>query len=134
MPEKTKRRKPKRSPNARSMQWFSDHGFIVDKVEQRLPIPGTFITRDVWNFGDLLVAKKDWGIALVQVTSNTDSDSNLNAREKKARAIPELEKWLEAGGRFILHAWKEEGRGKHLTATLTQREISLINLATDIPF
>lgn len=134
MTEKKKRKKPKRSPTARSTEWFEKQGFIVAPVERH--IPGCFITIDCFGFGDLLVCKPGWGTALVQVTSNTDGDSNLNAREKKARAIDKLRTWLESGptNRFLLHAWKEEGRGKSLTATLTQREISAINLETEIPF
>lgn len=108
------------TPSARSTKWLRDLGFIVCKVEQRLPIPGKFITRDAFNIGDLLVAKEGFGIALVQVTSM----SNLAARERNAREIPELPKWLAAGGKFLMHGWAKKGpRGKRKTWQLVERTI-----------
>jgi hypothetical protein len=97
------------TPSARSTKYLRALGFIVARVEQRLPIPGKFVTRDAFNFGDLLVAKPNYGVALVQVTSR----SNMNARERKAREIPELKVWLDSGGKFLLHGWGKKGpRGK----------------------
>lgn len=113
------------TPTARSTQWLKDNGYIVAKVEQRLPIPGKFITRDAFNFGDLLCAgcgnKEMFGaIALVQVTST----GNMSAREKKILAIPEAALWVNAGGEIWLHGWSKKGaRGERKTWQLTQRRI-----------
>jgi hypothetical protein len=108
------------TPSARSTKWLKDRGYIVARVEQRLPIPGMFVTRDAFGFGDLLAARPGNGIFLVQVTST----SNLNAREKKARQIPELWTWLKSGGQFWLHGWSKKGpRGKRKVWTLTERLI-----------
>jgi hypothetical protein len=105
------------NPTARSMKWFRDEGWIVDKVEQRLS--KTYITRDCFGFADLLVAGPR-GIALVQVTDM----AHLANREIKARTIPELIKWLDAGGRFLLHGWALKGKqGERKTWQLVQREI-----------
>lgn len=104
------------------MAELRDRGFIVCKVEQRLPIPGKFITKDAFGFGDLLIAGEGYGIALVQVTST----SNLSARQKKALAIPELRKWLTCKGKLLLHGWAKRGpRGARKTWTLVEREITL---------
>jgi len=47
------------SPTARSIKWFRDRGYVVARVEQRLPIPrlGFYTTLDAFGFGDLLVAR-----------------------------------------------------------------------------
>jgi hypothetical protein len=109
------------TPGARSMKHFREKGFIVAKVEQRLPIPGKFVTRDCLGFGDLLVAKPGWGVALVQVTST----ANLSAREQKALDISALYTWLQSGGRFLLQGWRKGGaRGERKTWKLTEREIT----------
>ena len=44
------------TPSARSTKYLRGMGCIVCRVEQRLPIPGKFITRDAFNIGDLLAA------------------------------------------------------------------------------
>lgn len=114
------------SPTQRSMKWARDNGYIVAKVEQRIPAPGLFITRDAFGFGDLLLAGGT-EIALVQVTST----GNLSAREAKARTKckKELRIWLLASGKFWLHGWSMKGaRGKRKTWQLKQRELTLESL------
>jgi len=104
------------------MQHLRDLGWIVAKVEQRLPIPGKFVTRDCFNIGDLLCADPTMGIALIQVTTN----SNLAAHFTKAVSIKELRTWLLAGGKFILHGWSKKGaRGEAKRWTLTERTVGL---------
>ncbi len=101
------------------MKHLRQQGFIVAKVEQRLPIPGMFVTRDAFNFGDLLIAKEGYGIALVQTTSR----ANLNARVHKAKLIPEFASWIAAGGKVIWHGWSKRGaRGKRKTWEVTSIE------------
>ena len=105
------------NPTARSMRYFKDRGYIVARVEQRLPIPGMFITLDAFGFGDLLVASPGFGIALVQSTTFT----NLKARQKKAKALPEFRKWRHSGGKVIFHGWVKRGpRGKRKTWQLAE--------------
>ena len=108
------------TPTARSMKLLRDRGYIVCRVEQR--VPHSFRTRDAFNFGDLLAATSRCGsqIALVQVTTT----SHLSNREKKARDLPECWKWIDAGGRVFLHGWAKKGpRGKRKVWTCTEREI-----------
>jgi hypothetical protein len=95
-------------------------GFLVARVEQRLPIPDMYVTKDCFGFGDLLAIKPGEGTILVQSTSAP----NLNAREKKARALPALYVWLECGNRFVLHGWKKgkNDRGREVWM-VTEREI-----------
>jgi hypothetical protein len=100
----------KQSPTAKSMALLKGRGYIVARGEQW--IPGANIRRDLFGFGDLLVAMPeapctDGYIALVQVTTK----SNMNAREKKIRSLPEFRAWWNSGGLVYLHGWD----GKELT-------------------
>lgn len=113
----------KSNPGPRSVKHLRKLGFIVDKVEQKLHIPGKHIKRDAFGIGDYLIAKEGFGVALLQVTS-TD---HLSHRQNKAIAIPELAAWLAAGGRFLLHGWDKRGEKRKLW-TLAEREITLENL------
>lgn len=108
-------------PGERSMKRLRSFGFSVARVEQIIHMPKAPFPfkRDAFGFGDLLIAKPDWGVGLVQVTSR----ANLNAREKKSRAIPELKIWLESGGRFVLQGWQK--RKKSGFWEMTEREIVL---------
>ena len=111
------------TPTARSMKLLRDRGYIVCRVEQR--VPHSFRTRDAFNFGDLLAAAcataETFGtIALVQVTTA----SHLANRERKARDLTECWRWIRAGGRVFLHGWAKKGpRGKRKVWTCTEREI-----------
>jgi hypothetical protein len=109
------------SPSARSAKRLRSFGFIVAFVEKIIHMPGAPFPKkkDAFGFGDLLISRPDWGVGLVQVTSR----SNLNAREKKSRAIPELKVWLESGGRFILQGWKKDKKSNFWQ--MTEREIML---------
>lgn len=123
------------TPTARSLALLRERGFLVAKVEQRLPIPGKFVTRDCFGFGDLLIAGESRGIekdgrwlgagfvALVQVTST----GNMSAREKKIRALPEAKRWLETGAGILLQGWSKKGkRGERKTWQVTERRITNI--------
>jgi hypothetical protein len=118
------------TPSARSMDWLRKNGWIVCRVEQRLRIPGAPFPRtlDAFNFGDLLGAHPDQGVALFQVTST----GHLAHRETKILGLDVSRKdtrkvaicWLEAGGRVILHGWAKRGpRGKVKRWQLTEWEI-----------
>lgn len=110
------------TPTARSIQTLRSMGFLADKVEQRLPIPGGRpVTRDAFGFGDILACHPQGGILLVQATSRP----NVNHRvtkvtadqilgKSKAQGNPALRPnpvrlnllaWLRAGGRFEVWGW-----------------------------
>jgi hypothetical protein len=112
----------KQSPTARSMAYLRERGVSVCKVEQRLPIPGKFVTRDAFNFGDLLAMEEDFGIMLVQVTSG----AHVAERVDKIIGLPEAVKWLRAKGRIFVHGWSRKGkRGERKTWQLRSTEIFL---------
>jgi hypothetical protein len=121
------------TPTARSLQYFRKLKIPCCRVEQRLPIPGKFVTKDAFGFGDLLVMGyvrygdvvgpkfRDAGISLIQVTST----ANMSARENKIRSIPESALWLESGGRIYIQGWSKKGpRGQRKVWTLTEKEIT----------
>ena len=105
---KSKRKKPFAANNA-SVKKMEAEGWIVATVEQR--IPHTFITRDVWNFADLLVCSPTRGIMLIQVTGGSGK-SNFNARVKKIKAEPRHALWLASGGRIQVHSWEGKGNNR----------------------
>jgi hypothetical protein len=127
---KVKKRKKRRSLTPLSMKLLRDRGYIVERVEQRLPIPGMFVTRDFANFADLIAfrAGKEethpglrragilgirGEILAVQVTDA----SHLAVRSKKVREEPMAREWLLAGGKIMLHGWNG--------SALTEREVML---------
>ncbi len=105
----------------RSLKLLRDRGYIAEKVEQRLPIPGKFVTRDFCNFADLIAfGDNPPRIIAVQVTSS----AHLAEREKKIREEPRAWKWLGAKGEILMHGWAKRGpRGKRKTFQVTERWI-----------
>ena len=82
---------------------------------------------DAFGFGDLLACRMKAmvllpaitlsGIALVQTTTR----ANMAAHRVKILAIPEFQKWKNAGGIVLLHGWRKSGaRGKRKTWQVTE--------------
>jgi hypothetical protein len=95
--------KPKKTDfNPMQRRWFERHGYTYARVEHANAFGAVNV--DLWGFADYL-AVKPGDILLVQVTSM----SNAAARERKIRSAPEFAKWIEAGGRVEVHAWKQPG-------------------------
>lgn len=88
------------------MQELSDLGFACAKVEQRLPIPGRFVTRDAFGILDILAMKVGSPILGVQVTSR----SNVNSRMNKALAKGSAIQWVACGGRFEVWGYSPTGK------------------------
>jgi hypothetical protein len=106
------------NPTARSIEYLRERGFIVHRVEHWNQFARRRI--DAFGFGDLLIAKPNWGCALVQVTTN----AHLAEHEKKMLDTPNLLVWLQADQRVLLHGWAKKGpRGGRKTWELTEREI-----------
>jgi len=109
----------KTSPTQRSLKLLRDEGYTVQVVEKWQ----AFAKKRVDLFGCIdIIAIKDGvtGVLGVQTTSG----SNLAAREKKARAIPALTTFLDAGNSFELHGWSKKGKaGKRKLWTVTRKEI-----------
>ena len=89
----------------RSERWLKEFGWTVDNVEYRLP--GSFITKDAFSFGDLIAIREHCPILLVQSTSGPNSA----AREKKIEACPAAVLWLRVGGSIMVHGWRGPSKG-----------------------
>lgn len=129
------------TPSARSVKHLRDRGFIVAPVEQIVHMPGRPFSnkRDAFGFGDLLIARPEFGAALVQVTSAT----NVSHRIDKILGVPEdasdpksvetaklvranAETWIRSGNRLFVHGWAKKGpRGERKRWTLSERELTL---------
>lgn len=95
--------------NNASMKALQAEGWTCFVVEQK--IPKTFITRDVFGFGDILCCSPSRGIMLVQATGGT-STSNFHARVAKTKAEPRHAIWLASGGRIQIHSWEKKSGQK----------------------
>lgn len=97
---KAKKRKTDLNPFQR--RWFEKNGWTYARVEHANAFGA--VNQDLWGIADFL-AVRPGEIVLVQTTDHTHAAN----REKKIRAAPELAKWLEAGGKFQVHSWRQRG-------------------------
>jgi hypothetical protein len=100
---KRKKARRKRSPNALTKDLGVRLGWSVAVVEQRLP--HTFITRDLFNVIDLVALDGLPGMIGIQATSD-DGGGHSGARMEKISASAEAVRWLRAGLRIEVWAWK----------------------------
>ncbi len=91
--------KKKFAANNASIKKLEAEGWTCFVVEQR--IPKTFITRDVYGFGDILACSPSRGVMLVQTTTG----AHMANRATKTKAEPRHAIWLAAGGRIQIHGW-----------------------------
>ena len=116
--------KKKKSPMQLSLQLLRDEGCRVGIVERRLPIPGKFVTVDLWGFADIIFvspARKITG--LVQTTTA----SNLAARVHKIKGGDAWLDWLAVpSNRIEVHAWalRKERGAKRLHYEVKRVEIA----------
>lgn len=128
---KSPKKPAKKSPTARALELYRDLGFRIEKVEQRLAIPGKSVTRDLFNVIDLIAIKPGVGIVGVQATGG--EGGNHAARRNKAKAEPALREWLESGGRFEVVSFAKRcsnGRGSRKVVTPRREELTLEQLDT----
>ena len=109
------------SPTARSLDSLRKQGMTVATVERWNAFAK--IRQDVYGWMDLL-AMDGKAIYGIQVTS----DTNRSARREKILAEPRAKKWVESGGKILLHTWGKHGdRGKRKTWELHSEDITIIN-------
>jgi hypothetical protein len=123
------------TPTKRSLDFLRKDGFSVWVVEKWVPatpcgFKGRLITRDVWNFGDILAVRIGQpGATLVQTTSG----SNVSARLDKIRTIAEAGIWLASGNRIEVHGWRKTGpRGMRKVWTCRKIEVSKETLNAEV--
>jgi hypothetical protein len=101
------------SPTQRTLKYLRDRGYTAEKVEQRLPIPGKFITRDFLGFIDYIAIRPGSDETVgVQITSA----SNVSAHLKKIKALPTFTLWAATPSRVLeVHGW--DGKRLRLLST-----------------
>ena len=101
--------KRKKSPMELSLRLLRGEGKRVGIVERRLPIPGKFVTVDLWGFGDIIFVDATRKITgLVQTTSA----SNFAARVRKVQEGTGWIDWLSVPcNRIEVHGWSLRKRG-----------------------
>jgi hypothetical protein len=89
------------TPTARTLAYLRAAGFQCAVVERWLPHAN--VRSDLWHFADVIACHPaEKVILLVQTTTA----GHLAHRLAKAKSRPELQDWLAAGGRFVLHGWR----------------------------
>jgi hypothetical protein len=118
-PPKKKARKRPKATTPMSIEKLRAEGYYAEKVEQRLPIPGAFVTKDWGGFADILAVSESLGVLLVQTTAG--SGGNAAARMRKMEEPPVsdvIARCLRAGVRVHVHHWAKRGlRGEKKTYT-----------------
>lgn len=89
-------------PTARSLKLLRERGYRAEVVEKRLPIPGKYVTRDLFNIGDILAIRAG-EVLLVQTTSG----SNVAARIAKIAAADATPDVRAAGIAIHVHGWRK---------------------------
>lgn len=100
MPKSLK--KSKKSPNQRSLEYMTEQGYLVGKVEQT--VPHTFIKRDLFSLFDLVAIRENETVG-IQVTSA----SNITARIHKIEESPILPIIRKVGWRILIQGWRDIG-------------------------
>lgn len=97
-----------KSPTQRCLAELRAMGATAEVVEKRLPIPGKFVTQDLFGFLDI-VALLGPNIIGIQCTSW----ANHAARKTKILAEPRAKKWLAAGGLIELWSYRKSRTSGH---------------------
>ena len=124
------------NPTARSKQYLEKRGFTVCKVEQRIKFPVSnrpgvegSILRDAFGFGDLLYM----GHGIIGLCQST-SGQNKASRVQKILGLSEARKWLECGGKILVHGWAKRGpKGKRKLWSAGESTISLPSIKPNTP-
>jgi hypothetical protein len=96
--------KKRTSPTQRSLAYLRKLGYLAEKVEQRLPIPDRFVTRDLFNFIDLIAIDGKRIIGVQTTTMANASKHRTKIAEQKAFQV-----WKDSGGVVLLHLWRKMG-------------------------
>jgi hypothetical protein len=95
------------SPTVRSLKLLREEGWLADKVEQTIPVPGHNITRDLFGFGDILAVNEGLGVLIVQTTSGDHVAHRAQKIEEEC--LPAVLRCLRAGVLVHVHGWAKRG-------------------------
>jgi hypothetical protein len=94
----------KKSPTARSLELLRADGYECQIVEKWNAFARVRV--DLFGFIDIVAICPYRGIVGVQTTVV----ASMSARINKIKAEPRSQKWLNAGGRIVVHGWKKNGK------------------------
>jgi hypothetical protein len=139
------------TPQARSLGWLRDHGFIAESVEKYAPFPDfkshpclacgqrKMIPRrvDLFNAFDILAVREC--VHFIQVTTGANSANRMQKMMAHPDVAPNVLKALRGGVRISVHSWYKNAKGRW---ELTERPITegmiaqpvLALVATEVPF
>lgn len=101
----------KQSPTSKALQELREQGYLAEKVEQRLPIPGKYVTRDLFGIIDIVAIKAGEIIRGVQVTTRDHVSHRMTKAHEKGNALT----WVQTGASFEI--WGYGGKsGKRVVA------------------
>lgn len=101
-----KKRKPSKTPTARTLEYCRKHGWIAQCVEQT--IPKMFIKRDLFGVIDIIAITPERQIIGIQATGDSVS-GNVSTRKHKILAEPRALAWLLTGARLEVWGWGKRG-------------------------
>lgn len=108
-PKPKKKRKKGTSPTARTLAECKKHGWPAQVVEKY----NSFVKRRFDLFGCIdVVAITPGGILGIQAAAGRreSGGGDIASHRTKILAEPRIKQWIEAGGRFELWSWSDQGK------------------------
>lgn len=112
-PSPAKKKAKKKSPTARTLEYARKKGWDAAVVERWNP--HAKVLHDLFGCIDILALDGRDGVLAIQATSDLNA-GNSGRRCEKVAAEPRAIRWLRAGGRLEVWAWRMVGkRGERKT-------------------
>ncbi|MDH5626652.1 MAG: hypothetical protein OEY69_00020 [Candidatus Krumholzibacteria bacterium] len=96
----------KSSPTRKALKELFDQGYLPEVVEKRLPIPGKFVTRDLFNVIDILAIKPGHPVLALQVTTRDHVNHRMTKTVEKGTALT----WVQTNNRFEVWGYSPTGK------------------------
>lgn len=113
------------TPTARTLLWLRGQGALAAVVERFNP--GTRRRHDLFGCIDVLALDGQPGCLGVQVTTGEHVSHRLE-KIRSDECWPNVERWLAAGNRLVVHGWAKRGpRGKRKVWTLRVETVGAVS-------
>ena len=94
------------SNTSRTLEYIRRHGWVADKVEMFNPYAGKFGQRkDFLGFADIIALGED-SIIAIQSTGQDFAGHHRKLTDDE-NAAPNIQLWLQNGGRLLLIGWRK---------------------------
>ncbi len=112
------------TPQARSLVWLRDHGYICQSVEKNAPFPDKFSRpcqvcgtvkmiprkQDLFGFCDIVAFREH--MELIQVTTGANSANRMGKMMAHPDVAPNVLKCLQAGAKVCVHSWYKNTKNR----------------------